>query len=565
MKNKIFIIFASLLMATVISCTSDFDEINTRPDALTASDISAKFLVTDVQQKLIAQNTFGVWLGNMLHPDLFSGQSAIGFAQSDWTGESGYSYSDFWQYFTYKGFADYNATLTSYMGLVQEGGSLENDQFYAFGLIMKGLYYQQLTDIYGQHPYSEASNPDVTQPVFDTQKDIYKGIIAELDEAISIIGNGDVTGSGVELLVENDVVFNGDMQKWKQLANSLKLRLALRASGASGEDFSAAAVTEAIASGVLADGNALFERDQEINQWAGGAVYGDIIGGFPGSKFYIGESLLNVLQDNNDPRLSKIAKPSLGGVITINKPVEGDAVALISDHVAFLKSTLDRAGAQYTLEETSSQVIINMPANTNYVGLPSRLSPKVKAYFNADMFSYPQDIIVQAKLQGKPILPAVIMSAADSHFMIAEAIVKGLASGDANTYYQIGIEKAMDLWDGVDSSALAAYLASGMGQLTGSTDQKLEKIAIQRWIANYTNGYEAWAIVRDTGYPASAYITVTAENSDIRAVGSPLNGAFPQRLRYNTDVYGANQANTDASNSIQGPDVMSTKLWYAKQ
>lgn len=551
-------------MASVISCTSDFDEINTRPDALTSSDISAKFLVTDVQQKLIAQNTFGVWLGNMLHPDLFSGQSAQGFAQSDWTGESGWSYNDFWQYFTYLVFAEYNATLTSYMGLVEEGGSLENDQFYAFGLIMKGLYYQQLTDIYGDHPYSEASNPEVSQPVFDTQKDIYKGVIAELDQAISIIGNSDSTGSGVELLAENDVIFNGDMQKWKQLANSLKLRLALRAHGAPGEDFSAATISDAIASGVLANDNALFERDQEINQWAGGAVYGDIIGGFPGSRFYIGEPLLNILQDNNDPRLSKIAKPSAGGVITINKPVEGDAVALIPDHVAYLMSTLDRAGAEYTLEETSSQVIVNMPANTNYVGLPSRLSPKVKPYFNADLFSYPQDIIVQAKLEGKPILPAVVMSAADSHFMIAEAIVKGLASGDANTFYQIGIEKAMELWGGVDSSDLASYLASDMGQLSGSNDQKLEKIATQRWIANYTNGYEAWAIVRDTGYPTSAYSTVTESETGIKALGSPLNGAYPQRLRYNSDVYGTNRDNVEASNAIQGPDVMATKLWYAK-
>ena len=101
------------------------------------------------------------------------------------------------------------------------------------------------------------------------------------DQAISIIGNSDSTGSGVELLAENDVIFNGDMQKWKQLANSLKLRLALRANGAPGEDFSAATISDAIASGVLANDNALFERDQEINQWAGGAVYGDIIGGFP--------------------------------------------------------------------------------------------------------------------------------------------------------------------------------------------------------------------------------------------------------------------------------------------
>jgi hypothetical protein len=564
MKNKILIIFTSLLMASVISCTNDFDEINTRPDALTASDISAKFLVTDVQQKLIAQNTFGVWLGNMLHPDLFSGQSAQGFAQSDWTGESGWSYNDFWQYFTYLVFAEYNATLTSYMGLVEEGGSLENNQFYAFGLIMKGLYYQQIADTYGAHPYSEASNPEISQPVFDNVKDIYKGIIADLDQAISIIGNSETTGSGVEQLAENDVVFNGDMQKWKQLANSLKLRLALRAHGAQGDDFSAAAASEAITSGVLANANALFERDQEINQWAGGAVYGDILSGFPTSNWAVAEPLVNILRDNNDPRLNKIAKPSVGGVITITKPIQGDAVALISEHVAFLKSTLDLAGAEYTLEETSSEVIITMPENTNYVGLPNRLSPKIKPYFNGDLFSFPQDIIVQQKGQGKPIYPAVIMSAADSHFMIAEAIVKGLASGDANSFYQTGIEKAMDLWDGVDSNDLAAYLASDMGQLIGSDEQKLEKIATQRWIANYANGYEAWAIVRDTGYPTSAYSTVTASESNIKALGSPLNGAYPQRLRYNSDVYGTNQANVEASNAIQGPDVMATKLWWAK-
>ena len=42
--------------------------------------------------------------------------------------------------------------------------------------------------------------------------------------------------------------------------------------------------------------------------------------------------------------------------------------------------------------------------------------------------------------------------------------------------------------------------------LTGTLDEKLEKVATQRWIANYTNSLEAWAIVRDTGYPSSALV-----------------------------------------------------------
>ncbi len=63
---------------------------------------------------------------------------------------------------------------------------------------------------------------------------IYKGIIAELDQAITIIGSNTTTGEGVDQLGENDVIFGGNMQNWKKLANSLKLRIALRASGAPG-------------------------------------------------------------------------------------------------------------------------------------------------------------------------------------------------------------------------------------------------------------------------------------------------------------------------------------------
>ena len=69
---------------------------------------------------------------------------------------------------------------------VKEDGTLANDQYYAISLIMKGLYYQLFTDTFGMIPFSEASNPDIVTPVFDTQKDIYKGIISDLDQAIGL-------------------------------------------------------------------------------------------------------------------------------------------------------------------------------------------------------------------------------------------------------------------------------------------------------------------------------------------------------------------------------------------
>ena len=76
---------------------------------------------------------------------------------------------------------------------------------------MKGFYYNLYTDQVGMIPYSQASNPDILLPAYDRQIDIYKGVIAELDNAIEIIGDNTVTGPGVEQLGENDVLFNGNM------------------------------------------------------------------------------------------------------------------------------------------------------------------------------------------------------------------------------------------------------------------------------------------------------------------------------------------------------------------
>ena len=557
MKKINIIVCLSLIFA--VSCTDDFNEINEQPDALSVSDVSAKFFVTNIQKGLFKPVAGALWFGQIFHQDQYAGQHSGGHSQYAWDGNFGWEYTAWLQEGTNGWLAGYNSSLTSYLKQVGEGGALENDQYYAIGLIMKGLYYQLYTDQVGMIPYSEASDPDIKLPKYDEQIDIYKGVIAELNEAISLIGSNTTTGEGVNLLRENDVIFNGDMQKWKQLANSLKLRMALRAHGAPGEDFASAAVSEAISSGVLANSDALFESYNQVsNIWVEHSSYGDIYYGFGEiGQWKMGEPLINALSSVNDPRLSLMSKPSPGGTVSLDISEASDT------QIAFLKSTLDNAGlvldTDYSWTQTSSELTITMAENTHYLGLPLRLSPNIKGLFNGKLFSSPADIVVNKSNEGKEISPFIVMSAADSHFMVAEAIVKGLASGDAAGHYQTGLEYAMNLWG---TSLTSDFSSSEMGSLTGSVEEKLEKIATQRWIANYTNGYEAWSIVRDTGYPTSA-ITTSSDNS-IRSLSGEMNGGYANRLRYISSAYTSNADNIQAAVSKQGPDVKTTKLWWAK-
>jgi len=564
MKNKILIL-SCIVFATVFSCTDDFNEINQQPDALSTSDVSAKFFVTTLQQQFLRPTMVPLWFGDLIHPDGFSGQISNGYANSDWTGDLGWVYNSFYTDLgAWDWYAAYNSTLTSYMNLVKEGGPLENNQYYAIGLVMKGFYYTQFTETHGMIPYSEASDPNIALPKYDAQIDVYKGVIADLNQAITLIADNQNTGEGIELLGENDVIFNGDMQNWKKLANSLKLRIALRAHGSPGEDFSASVASEAVASGVLADTDALFAAfTTETNIWGGSASYGDIWHSFTGSQWKATEAMVNILKSNDDPRLGEITKPSVGGIITIMKPdSDSENFSLIAEHLEFLENTLNASGlvldTDYTWDETATDLTITMPDNTNYLGLPSRLSGKIKDFMHKDLFSDPSDWVTQKTNEGGRIFPTILLTSADSHFMIAEAITKGLVSGDANSYYQIGLEKAMVLWE---TSTTSDFLASDMGSLNGSSEQNLERIATQRWLTNYTNGYESWAIVRDTGYPSAAMVTST--NNNIISFAGELNGEYPQRLRYGTSVYTSNAANAEAAVSAQGPDKMATSLWFA--
>ena len=119
----------------------------------------------------------------------------------------------------------------------------------------------------------------------------------------------------------------------------------------------------------------------------------------------------------------------------------------------------------------------------------------------------------------------------------------------------------MKLWKVADADIAAFMAESSMAQLTGTEEEMIEKIALQRWINSYTDGFEAWAIVRDYGYPTG--LAAGVSDLDIFAAGD-INGKYPQRMRYGNQATNNNGNNVSAAISIQGDDQQDTKLWWAK-
>lgn len=563
MKKLKITILGLTCMAMIFSCTKNFDEINTDQNGFLSDEVSAKFFLTDTQYKLYSPDRFPYWRAHLIHADRFAGQFTFGFNGCWWSDGLSYTYDPGYTDAAYGWLAGYLGNLKGFTDFVKEGGELENEYMYAMALIIKGLYYQMYTETFGMVPYTEAGVEGILTPQYDTQQTIYKGIIAELDEAMTIIGSTERTGLGVDDAGENDLYCGGDLQQWKRLANTLKLRIGMRALGADGDDFAATAISEALSSPLLddANGSVLMKKDFVIDQWAA-AAYGDVWHNFGGlgSKWNVSSTLVNMLQENNDPRLPYYASPIVGGAFVYsNNPDSPDPN--YQAKVDFVVETLENAGAEYTVTVDGNETTIEVPGG-QYIGQPSRVNGDIISYIRYEMFSQPSEMVTQQKGAQVNAYPEIVLTSAEAYFLQAEAVLKGLqgASGDPQDLFAKGIKEAMKIW-GVPEGDADTYIATeAAADITiGTLDEKLEKIAHQRWLASYTDGFEAWAVVRDTGYPAE--LAAGVSNPTIFELGT-LNGAYPQRMRYGSGAQ--DNPNFSAVEPVQGADVQGTKLWFAK-
>ena len=337
----------------------------------------------------------------------------------------------------------------------------------------------------------------------------------------------------------------------------------MRAYGAPGADFAGPAITEALNAGLFledASDNCIMDKDDVISQWSS-ACYGDVWHNFGrGSNWHVGQPLVDHLRNNNDPRLEFYAEPAAGGVIDLIRPAEDPGRTLFDKHVAFVTQTLTDAGVAFTETVDGDTVTIDMPENLYYVGQPVRMGGDIYSYIRYEFFSEPAPEIIAKKNSGTNMTDEIIMTTAEAYFLRAEAALKGF-SGDAQTLYQEGIRNAMKIW-GVSDGDIDNFLATeDMAQLNGTTEQNLEKVSIQRWLACYTDGFEGWSIARKSGYPAE--LTQTLTDPEIYGLGD-INGLYPERLRYGSNFQTQDPTNYGIVVSRQGPDRQDTQLWFSK-
>ncbi|MCW3093811.1 MAG: hypothetical protein JWP81_4880 [Ferruginibacter sp.] len=147
-----------------------------------------------------------------------------------------------------------------------------------------------------------------------------------------------------------------------------------------------------------------------------------------------------------------------------------------------------------------------------------------------------------------PGAPAVIISYAETLFNLAEAAARNLTTGNAADLYTQAVTASLKQY-GIPDNEVATYIAQAQVQYDNSNFKK--SIGNQKWIALFGQGLEAFAEWRRLDYPKLQ-----------PAVAGVLDGKLPLRFIYPGTEQSLNGTNYKAAVTAQGPDLLTTRLWF---
>jgi hypothetical protein len=484
MLSKYFKLALALPLALSLgACEKDFDALNTNPNNATVGNPA--YILTNAEQSNIYR-LFDIPVnqdGGLL---IIQHWAKVQYTEEDRYAFRATSYQSIWDGFYANGLQDFNE-------LIRQGQVANNPNLQAVGLIMRSYFFSVLTDLYGDIPYSEALrlSENILTPKYDTQQQVYTGILADLKAA-----NGLIQVGGPE--VGGDVIYDGDMDKWKRFANSLRLRLAMRIVDAD------AALAGTEIREVLNGTTPLIASNDDNAQF----------------NFLVSASNTNPIYFNrltrDDHRVSRTITSRLS---RLNDP----RLEIYANHPETGDSTAFYRGVPNGLTNAAAAALGSF-SSTSKVG---------SAFTAADA-------------------PGVLMTYAEVLFFKAEAIARGLVTGSAATEYQNAIRASLNQY-GISGAQAATYLAQPAVAYTPSNFK--QSIGDQKWIALYGQGVEAWSEWRRLDYPQ-----LKVAVSPAAAAG----GKIPVRFRYPANEQSTNSASRAAAVANQGPDVITTKLWWDK-
>ena len=392
---------------------------------------------------------------------------------------------------------------------------------YNMSRIIQAYAFMILTDEFGNIPFTEGGagySDQVFFPKYDLQQDIYPKIIQELTDASAALSSSGAIETA-------DVLYTGNIGKWKKFGYSLLLRAGMRLSKV---DVAKAqsTVQAAVAGGVILvnEDNAYVRHDANYVQ-----PIGNMLNTSEAANFYLAKPFVDQLKNTNDPRLSAIA--------------------------IRYKGATSGPGQTVAIGTTNAADQIGMPMGYDN----GTIVAKATADGLASFYDYSQ---VDRRRMAKTTSPGFFVTAAQTQLLLAEASFRGwITTGTAAQYFSDGVKAHIDQLATYDAGAAVSATARdnfiAANPLTATTE--LEQINTQYWIASFLNGPETFANFRRSGFPLltpNPYGQPT--NPDVP------NGTFIRRLTYPTSELSVNTTNVNTAIAAQGPDKLSTRVWWDK-
>ena len=439
MKRTIFLPVLMLVTMLFTACDEKFTEMNTDP--LRLSELPDEYLFTTAVRLAI----------NDLHTEIdsrFGCQYAHIYVHNT-EFRSADAYQDFHSTDIYKEmyknmytgplrYINKVVNMTSY-------GETRNPVRNAIARVLSVMEYSRVTDCWGDIPYFDGARgmEGIMYPKYDRQELIYHDMMDQLKSAVEILK----TANPADGFVGADPIYNNDLNKWRRFANSMRLRLAMRARFVDPAG-SAAVITECMKEPFIETNDENFGLKFQVSD--NGALYNPWYETRKRQNWKMSDKFVEWLKSSNDPRLKTFVDTTTTG-----------------EYKGFMNGLNEQEQSQY---------------------LWSNFSNPKPALYAKDM-------------------PINFMCASEVWFLRAEAALYNLAGGDPQLLYQEGIRKNMMLWN-VPLAEITEYLfTEPEATLSDSEENKFRQISTQMWIAFTPNFVEAWSSIRRTGYPVIAQRT----------------------------------------------------------
>ncbi|HPF50549.1 MAG TPA: SusD/RagB family nutrient-binding outer membrane lipoprotein [Draconibacterium sp.] len=419
------------------------------------------------------------------------------------------------QYYTWTRaeFGAYN-NLRDVTKMIEEAERIESPAYVALGKFFRAYFFYDLTLTFGDIPYSDAlkgETDEIYTPVYDTQKDVFTGILNELKEADELLANDNS-------IIAGDVIYNGSTEQWRKCVNSFRLKVLITLSGkTSDSDLNVQSTFQNIfANSPLIESNADNGQLMFIDEL--GSRYTEYNSSSYGSARYMDSTFVQRLQDRHDPRLfifcgqTRVAKEAGLALDDFAAYEGGDPIAPYNDvNLKAADGKVSKVNLRYTTDPTTE--------------------------------------------------PSVFMGYSELELILAEASVRGWINSSAKDHYENAVKASFEFYntyatdyaDYVSASAAETYLAESLVNFSSATsdDEKLNLIMMQKYIPSFLQS--GWRMYFDhlrTGYP---------EFRIIPEVTPPLRWMYP------TGEYQENSENVAAAITRQfgeGNDRTRETPWW---